>query len=338
MDKQTFLSTLRSGLDFLPAQERDEVVAEFEEHFEVGVERGHSEEALLDQLGDPTRVIEAYRVDAMRQGNVSPAEKEKPHAQPRPIERMPQTSSNRYVSIHEKHRASAVKKVTIRVIDSNVIFVPGEDGVSVDIEGNCGCDYTVHLSDGELLINQESRFLRFLHWGKEPDVRLTLPAAFKGLVDVKSTAGDLFIPSFKAKELRANTVSGDFQLGELYIAGNARINSISGDIKGGRVMADELVIRSTSGDVKLSSITAEKLNFQTVSGDIDTKITDSWKEMHFQSVSGDVKLRLAENGAPFDVKLTSMSGRVKSELPCVSGTGRAIHAQSVSGDVKIKRF
>ena len=51
MTKIEFLQQLYNLLGVLPAEERDDIIADFEEHFSVGTSEGKSEEQICSELG-----------------------------------------------------------------------------------------------------------------------------------------------------------------------------------------------------------------------------------------------------------------------------------------------
>ncbi len=53
MTKTEFLQQLHNHLLPLPAAERDEIIADFEDHFQAGIERGKTEEQICAELGNP---------------------------------------------------------------------------------------------------------------------------------------------------------------------------------------------------------------------------------------------------------------------------------------------
>lgn len=53
MTKFEFLQQLYDHLSALPSSERDDIVADFEEHFQVGEEQGKTDEQICAELGNP---------------------------------------------------------------------------------------------------------------------------------------------------------------------------------------------------------------------------------------------------------------------------------------------
>lgn len=63
MTKIEFLQQLYNLLGVLPADERDDIIADFEEHFSVGTSEGKSEEQICSELGDPKSCAAQYLND-----------------------------------------------------------------------------------------------------------------------------------------------------------------------------------------------------------------------------------------------------------------------------------
>ncbi len=60
LNKQQFLNELRAALAPLPAVEREDILADYEEHFRIAAETGHSEETVAAALGDPRELARSY--------------------------------------------------------------------------------------------------------------------------------------------------------------------------------------------------------------------------------------------------------------------------------------
>ena len=64
MNRTSFLSRLRDGLIGLPAQEIDDIVADYAAHFSDGQAAGRSEDDVAAALGDPARLVKELRAEA----------------------------------------------------------------------------------------------------------------------------------------------------------------------------------------------------------------------------------------------------------------------------------
>lgn len=60
MREYEFLKILRKELDVLPEELRDDLVLDFEEHFEEGLRQGKTGEEIAEQLGDPRKIASEY--------------------------------------------------------------------------------------------------------------------------------------------------------------------------------------------------------------------------------------------------------------------------------------
>ncbi len=80
MTKTEFLQELYNHLQPLSANERDEIIQDFEEHFSAGIENGKTEEQICAELGNPyTCALQYLRQPAGNaQGNSTSAANEPP--------------------------------------------------------------------------------------------------------------------------------------------------------------------------------------------------------------------------------------------------------------------
>lgn len=370
MDKQHFLDELRTGLNFLSPAELNEVMDEFNEHFTSGIQQGKTEQQLIDQLGDPKRIIESYRNDALNRAEpyIEPC---KPDDTQKTTQRDEEPSKNQrskgfgrsfstYISIHERFKASDVLAIDVRTTDSEIKFTLGDEPeVRVDIEGTSGCDIYAELRNGKLQVVQEFHIFRLFHWHSEPDIRITLPRVFEGSLDIETAAGEVELPGFKGYSLKVKTVAGDLELGDLYATHSLAFHTVSGDIEVGKTMAESISIHSTAGDIEMGTLTSSRLNIETVSGDIEQKghsvweavemrvktvsgdinvaLNDYWKTLNFITISGDIDLMLPDDCKPFQIQLESVSGEVKNPFGTSPNADRLIKAKTVSGDLHIRR-
>jgi len=60
MKRNEFLNSLQQQLADLPYDERQDILADFEEHFRVGANSGKSEEEIAEELGDPAELAKQY--------------------------------------------------------------------------------------------------------------------------------------------------------------------------------------------------------------------------------------------------------------------------------------
>jgi uncharacterized membrane protein len=64
MNKEIFLYKLSRNLKSLPREEVDDIMMDFEEYFEVGMERGRTEQEVASSLGDPGALAKQIRAES----------------------------------------------------------------------------------------------------------------------------------------------------------------------------------------------------------------------------------------------------------------------------------
>jgi hypothetical protein len=146
------------------------------------------------------------------------------------------------------------------------------------------------------------------------------------------------------------SVSGDVEVSG--VTGKVDAKSISGNVVV-REVTGSVAAKSTSGNVMLGEIKGP-VNAASVSGDVEVTILQlgSGQDMDFTSISGDVDVRVPAS-LDAEVKMTTMSGSLKTDLPLTiekdrfspgrrasgrigAGTLR-LKISSISGDVSLRR-
>ncbi len=73
MNKRDYVSALRAQLKKLPSNDVEEIVKEFETHFDIGVSEGKTEEEIAAKLGSPEEVAQIYLSDEVPTFDVASA-------------------------------------------------------------------------------------------------------------------------------------------------------------------------------------------------------------------------------------------------------------------------
>jgi uncharacterized membrane protein len=64
MNKEVYLKKLSKNLANLPEEEIDDIIMDFDEYFDIGKERGRSEEELSSSLGDPKKLARQIKAES----------------------------------------------------------------------------------------------------------------------------------------------------------------------------------------------------------------------------------------------------------------------------------
>ncbi len=57
----SFIESLRKELRFLPEEEIKDIIYDYEEHFQIGISKGKTEEEICKELGNPKNIAKSYR-------------------------------------------------------------------------------------------------------------------------------------------------------------------------------------------------------------------------------------------------------------------------------------
>jgi hypothetical protein len=146
---------------------------------------------------------------------------------------------------------------------------------------------------------------------------------------VQSQSGTLRLSGAVAQRCKAETVSGDIQMGLVAGQGRLELTTTSGDIELGGELAGEVTLSSTSGDLcgDLRVLNSASVMLNTHSGDVDLSLQpDSSCRLDLSSRSGDVESRIELSA----IETTEHSLRARI------GEGQGLlRAQTLSGDILI---
>lgn len=65
MNRNEFMTKLQNTLGNISAASKEEIMYDYKEHFEIGLEQGKTEEEICGGLGDPKAIAKQYRVEYM---------------------------------------------------------------------------------------------------------------------------------------------------------------------------------------------------------------------------------------------------------------------------------
>jgi uncharacterized membrane protein len=63
MNKEMFINELNQHLDKIPLDDRKEIIYDYEEHFEIGLSEGKTEEEISNSLGNPKSIAKELLLD-----------------------------------------------------------------------------------------------------------------------------------------------------------------------------------------------------------------------------------------------------------------------------------
>lgn len=270
MTREKYMNTLRDRLNQLNTEGREDILNDFETHFTLGKQNGHSDEELMESLGSIEEILESY--ENLNQSN---------------IEKI-------LIDGHDQKKEFTNKITTIDISARHAdtkITTSNDNGFHVDLykEGK----FLERLSHALIAYQEEAVFYvkvlpLFPHKSSgQYDLSIQVPKDLSILI-LNTSSGDGTLKHITVHEIRINSASGDFRLMDIH-SERVDIEVASSDFKLMDVRGD-MYIRSASGDFQIEQSNGENFNYQSASGDL--KLNGDYETIHLNNVSGDINAQL----------------------------------------------
>ncbi len=318
MKRNEYISILAEVLADMDTQSRNEILEEFERHFDEGIRSGMSEEEISEELGDPRDAAEGISElsgkGELSLKNILSELASVFRSAGRNRDGEPETISGS----HDEHCGSVVIHTDHASADMTIctgdrfeyVF---RKGINLFGTNNCRVDHEVH---------DDTFFLNIADG--HGDLELTVPCCCD-MLEIRNTSGDILIRDINLVSADIESISGDIRL-EQTDAEKLRIQVHSGDAALVNVNALSSEIKLSSGDLEMNC-SSGNAEIETGSGDIDIS-GHTGERIVISGRSGDIEL---ETDAPF-INVSSVSGDIEIGTP-----NRIAHleAHSVSGDIDL---
>lgn len=226
--------------------------------------------------------------------------------------------TNGYVYEDGRKYTAGAATVKDRVAELDVNWISGKVTVAT------------HDGKGIILSEKADRSLdekQQLHWWLD-----------EGKLYVKHAASSLRSLETVSKELTI-LLPRNLQLEKMVL------NTVSADVEGTALAADDLKVESVSGRAKLEVLRAKVVDMDSVSGDMNLRCEGVPEKIDFSGVSGGLTVALPE-GVGFTAKLDSVSGDVTNAVAATQDGGKyivgdgacEITADTVSGDLRLESW
>ena len=349
MNKIQYLRKLNDALYGIDLQARQEILDEFENHFNEGILNGQSEEEIAAELGDPEKVAAELRnLDRTS----SPADEftQAASALAGMIRDTLSAHADRYRSV-EKQTPQEYEGTCEKLVSA--VQINGELS-SVDIRIVPGDALTYHFREGinlfflnkvifETETSDNTFLINVLHG--HGDLDLTIPP-YVDRLELCLTGGDVTIRDLNLLETAFSSKSGDIEMANVETE-TLTIRSLSTDADLRKVSSLQTSIEQASGDVEMQGCTGA-LNIKTLSGDIDIsdhggdavvldtksgdiEIETTASRIEAYTLSGDVEIETVSD--PVIIEAESKSGDIHIDIP---DTDWCAQLKSVSGEIKNK--
>jgi DUF4097 and DUF4098 domain-containing protein YvlB len=270
MTKEKYMNTLRERLNQLNIEGREDILNDFEAHFTLGKQNGHSDEELMASLGSIDEILESY--ESVNKPNIEKILIDG-HDQKKEFTNIITT-----IDISARH---ADTKVT----------TSKDNGFHVDLykEGK----FLERLSHALIAYQEEAVFYvkvlpLFPHKSSgQYDLSIQIPNDLPNLI-LNTSSGEAILKDLTIHAIKINSASGDIALNDIN-AKTIAIEVASSDIKMMNVLGD-ISLKSASGDSMVENTNGSTFNYQSASGDL--KLDGDYETIHLNNVSGDINAQL----------------------------------------------
>nr|WP_295683608.1 DUF4097 family beta strand repeat-containing protein [uncultured Lachnoclostridium sp.] len=320
MTKNEYMEKLKETLVGFEKDLAREILEDYEEHFEMGLKKGKTEEQICEELGDINEIAkELEGLEKEHSSNTNEDENTTTHTEWK----------------QEKTEGVNIKDIIVDALFADVIVIPsGSNQINLNYV-NYG-DQKQQLmyefqswQEGDRIfakvIRKETNF-GFFNYIKTPRMKIEvrIPEYFPNL-HLTSTSGDMRLNGSKSNEVVVSTMSGDIEL-QNYHAKYMQLQSQSGDVNLQNSNGETLRCNSTSGDLRLAAVNYKEFSLDTSSGDVQVNRVES-QNVICKSKSGDIYFR--------DSKINKVDSKTLSgDVTIVNVMADSFSIQSTSGDVR----
>ena len=335
MNREEYMNSLKKALKDMDDEISIDIISDYDQHFEIGLKSGKSEEQICEELGNVEEFIE--EINELKK-NAKPKEQKEINVTELPASI--ENSENQKTSMEGK-------KIIVDTKGADVIVGRSDDQKVNAYYENFGSlkqqmiyqFYFYEEADTIFIgVNQTDTKGGFFNRILVPEMKITIyiPDGIESMI-IKTPSGDTRIEGVSLGELEIEAISGDVFMKQV-LSKKIGVRTCSGDINIRNAKSKYINMRSTSGDVEVVDVISEQCYIGSTSGDVDYLNVTGMK-VEVTSSSGDINIRegMAEN---MTVKTSSgdleMSRLKVVELmgSCSSGDVSAEHLTVVNGRIE----
>ncbi len=304
MNKREYLNQLSLLLNDLEENNKNELLRDFEQHFDQGIMMGRSEEEIAETLGDVRLLAEELKLTV-----------DQPSIKEETIKPIPNGTINRI-----KVSGLSADINVRRSNDENINYDFYDTNSNANIH-NYYVNENVHGDELVLEVIQKEKRLFNFDFG-----RLVLDVYVPSLIEgsYHSFSGNIEVHQIDCQNLECKSASGDVEIVDG--AGNLKASSSSGDIDVSGSNFNRVYLSSVSGDVEFECKLADEIIAKSKSGNVEIECS-LVKRCDLDSISGDCQFK----GKVSAIQAASKSGNI--EVDC--GITDMLNLSSISGDIDV---
>ena len=308
MTQKEYLEALEEALSGLDPKDKDELMADFKEHFDIGHSEGKTEQEIIDHLGSVKDLVESLDLKRLESQNA--------------------TSSD-----HNKTFNEQVDRLVVEGLHADVTIVASDDEqthvdyeISRSLLGKLSTEVTTK-QEGKSLFVTVTSVIKFFKNSLDPvDLTIQIPKLMREVI-CKTVSGDIKLDDLTIESLELHSVSGDIGVDEVKTQ-KTKVVGVSSDLNLSDVSGD-LQLKTVTGDVEIEDHDGSALSIETVSGDIEYE--GSATEIRANTTSGDGCFKAASIQ---NLSANTVSGDYELQLG-IENKGLTIAFISNSGELRI---
>ena len=335
MKKDEFLQTLCSLLQPLPADERDRVLAFYEEMISDRMEDGQSEEEAVLQLGGTEELADSI-------------------LQELPKEKGSGEGENAEDKLYEIG-VGDIKQISLHLRNLPVRLCPSEDErFRFHYYENDKVQFQIWEKYGVLHIeqNQPRGFWRLLPW-QARTVTLAVPKTFSGEIELQDTNGkvtaeeiclagklvchttnaSVVLREIKASLADISTVNGRAELSGLKLSGTLDCHMANSKINISAVSAAQIDVATKNGKITLNDVaSAGNLKANNLNGKIEVERI-SGTDIRLKTVNGTITGSVRGQAEEYSVTAKTVNGTCSVPSGSNEKASKSLTAKTVNGSI-----
>lgn len=358
MNRKEYMNTLKEVLLGYNQEFAADVIKDYEDHFEISLKEGKTEDDICRELGDVNEAVEQLKqdfIDYKKQELIKISKQEKEDKKNDEKSKV----DKKFVNEKACFESSKVKKLVLQ-LGFEDLFLEGIEGDEIIIEckgknadKNFHCEQrgdTIYGESFRILdqfrVNFNFIFCFGLMFDKAAKVKVCIPNYLEE-IEIHTASEKTFIGQIGCKKLSYTGASGDIEIKKCNIEKLA-VKTINGDIEIEECSSTSLKAKSMSGEIDILDSKVKHCLMESMSGDVTMKHT-IFDAVSGSSKSGDIKIVLTDDVTGVAVEVSTVSGDITAghkgnKSSCERGTFQlvfgdgscSIKASTILGDITIK--
>jgi len=369
MTRDRFLREIEYQLGNMSRQQKDEILADFREHFQLAMEEGRPEEEICASLGDPAQIASQFYEKGEAVIPAAPVQNNRADVSHvstvRPEGSAPRDASGYTIHMRREFAVDTVSQIEIDVktaaielagtAPSSAANEQAKPEIRVSIDGYAkNSEYFIQLDGGALRVYDDRKF-RFLDFGfnqQKVNVRLEIPTNWEGPLTAKSAAGSVEASKMASRSLTLDSSAGpvtasgcvnqDFSIrasaGRVELANcisdRLTVHASAGQVRAERLAAGDATIKASAGSVDLAELAGKSLNLHASAGKVEMRdVTCDRIDLH--ASAGSVRAERVTGDCEVRASAGSVHWREGAGALLVSSSAGSVKLEGYEGDVRL---